>query len=431
MQVSVTATGGLERRMEVAVPAERVRTETEKRLQSLSRTARLKGFRPGKAPYAVIRQQFGEQVHAEVIGDLMRSTLSEAVDQQNLKPAHGPRIEAIAVAPGDDLKYAAVFEILPEVRVKSPQSITLERPTATLTEEDVDAMLESMRKQRPTFTPVEREARQTDRVTVDFRGRLDGEVFKGGEAQDVAFVVGAGGLVADFEAAVRGMRAGESKTTPVSFPPDYSSPALAGKTAEFDITVKRVEEQGLPPLDEEFAKALGVTEGGMAKLREEIRESMQRELVEAVRLRLRNLVLEALYRDNPLEIPHALLDEKISELQVDMVRRLGAKNTKEIPPREPFEEPARRQVALGMLLAEIIRAGELKIDRTRVQERLHDLASRHPNADEMRRTYLQNPAAMRQIEAAVLEDQAVEWVVERANVQDKASTFREVTGFSQ
>jgi trigger factor len=429
MQISVTATSGLERRMEIAVPAGDVQREIDERLRQLSRTARLKGFRPGKAPFAVVRQQFGDQVRAEVVGDLMRSSFAQAVSQEHLNPATGPRIEPITVEPGADLKYAAVFEIMPEVKLKPLDALAIERPSATIEESDVDAMIESMRRQRPHFTVVERPARETDRVTVDYDGRIGGEPFEGGEGRDVSFVIGAGRVLPQLEAAVTGASAGETRTATVSYPAEHTSQTLAGKTAEFTVAVKKVEEQSLPAIDEEFCRAFGVEHGGVEALRTEVRKSMQRELDDLVRNRVRAQVMDALYKENPLEVPRALVADAIGRLQMDMAQRTGARDASQLPPRESFEEPARRRVALGVILGEIIRAEKLEVDRARVQARLDDLAAGYADPQEAKRAFAQNPDAMRQIESAVLEDQALDAVLARARITDKPTSFKELTGF--
>lgn len=431
MQVSLTATGGLERRLEVAVPAQEVSTEVEQRLKRISRTARLKGFRPGKAPYNVIRQQYGDQVHAEVVGDLMRSSFAEAVSKENLKPAAGPRIEPLDMQPGADLRYAAVFEILPEVKLASPENIAIERPTASVTDADLEAMIESMRRQRPVFTEVQRPAQDTDRVTLDYDGRLDGVPFEGGEGRDVNIIVGSGRVLKELDDGVKNVPIGEQRTISVKYPDDHASKALAGRTAEFTLTVKKVEEQSLPPIDDEFLTAFGVKEGGMEALRAEVRKSMERELEDVVRNRVRNQVMDALYKENAVETPRALVDEQIQQLQADMARRMGAQNANHMPQRELFEEPAKRRVALGLIIAEIVRTESLKVDRERVMSRLNDIVATYPNAEEMRRAYLQSAEAMRQIESAVLEDQAVDWVIARAKLTDRQHSFKELTGFGQ
>jgi trigger factor len=429
MQISLTQTGGLERRMEIAVPAGDVQREVDSRLKRLSRTARLKGFRPGKAPIAVVRQQFGDQVRAEVVGDLMRSTFAEAVTKENLTPAAGPRIEPITVDPGADLKYAAVFEVMPEVKLKPLEDIAIERPTASIEDADIDAMIESMRSQRPNFTVVERAARATDRVTVDYDGQIDGMPFEGGGGRDVNFIVGAGRVIPELEGAVTGASAGETRSASVTYPDNHANKTLAGKTAEFTVAVKRVEEQSLPAVDAEFCRAFGIEQGETEALRTEVRRSMQSELDGVVRNRLRAQVMDALYRENPLEVPRALVSDAIVKLQVDTAQRTGARDVSQLPPREAFEEPARRRVALGVILGDIIRAAGIQIDRARVESRLDELAASYPNPEEARRAYAQNPDAMRQVESAVLEDQAIDVVLGRARITDRPMSFKELTGF--
>jgi trigger factor len=429
MQVSLTATGGLERRLEVAVPAERIASEVEQRLKRISRTARLKGFRPGKAPFTVIRRQFGEQVRAEVLSDLMRSSYADALSQEKLTPAAGPRIEPIEMGPGADLKFAAVFEVLPEIRVKPAVEISIERPVASVTDSDVDAMIESMRRQRPVFTVVERPAQLTDRVTVDYEGRIGGTLVPGVRGEDVQFIVGAGRIMAELEEAVKGAVAGANLTVTVTFPAEHADKHLAGKIVDVVLSVKKIEEPSLPPVDSEFISAFGVKDGDLSLLRTEVRDSMEREMAQAVRQRMRAAVIDALLRDNVMEVPRALVEEQVRELQLEMARRMGIKDESQVPQRQAFEEPARRRVALGLIIGELIRAANLKVDRQRVQARLDEIASSYPNSDEVRRAYLQSADAMRQIEAAVLEEQVIDWILERARVSERASSFSELTGF--
>jgi trigger factor len=408
-----------------------VTTEVEQRLKKISRTARLKGFRPGKAPYAVIQRQYGEQVHGEVVGDLIRSSFAEAVNQEKLNPAGGPRIEPIAVTPGADLKYAATFEVLPEIRVKPVDTLAIERPASQVTDADVDAMIESMRRQRPVFTTVERPAQDTDRVTVDHSATVNGEALPGGEGKDVGIVIGSNRVMTELEQGVKGASAGETRTVSVVFPAEHPNKQLAGKTAEFHLDVKKVEEQKLPEVDEEFCELFGVKEGGLEALRAEVRQSMTRELDDLVRNRVRGQVLEGLYKENPIEVPRSLIEEQVQQLQLDMARRANITDPKLLPPAQTFEEPARRRVALGLLLGEIVRTESLKVDRERVQARLGEVVAQYPNPDEVRRAYLQNADAMRQIESAVLEDQVVDWVVGRAKISDVPVSFSELTGFGQ
>lgn len=429
MQVSVSDTGGLGKRLEVAVPATEVASEVAQRLKRLSRTARLKGFRPGKAPLAVITKQFGDQVRAEVVSDLMRSSFAQAVNEQNLKPAAGPRIEPIEVGPGADLKYAATFEVLPEIKVNAPDSIAVERPKVEVTEADIDAMIENMRAQRPVFTEVARAARDTDRVVIDYQARLDGQAFEGSDATDVAVLLGSRQSMPELEEGLRGASASEERTITAAFPANHPNKILAGRSAQLHLTIKRVEEQSLPAVDEAFFREYGVEQGGLAEMRAEVRKSMEKELSDMVRNRLRTQVLEALYRDNPVELPRAMVEEQVQALQIDAARRLGVREASQIPPRDPFVEPARRRVALGLLLSHIVQAQGLKLDRQRLNERLDDLVANYPNPDEARRAYQQNPEAMRQIESAILEDQVVDWALAAARITERPMTFKELTGF--
>jgi trigger factor len=431
MQVSLTATGGLERRLEVAIPAAEIDGEVAQRLNRISRTARLKGFRPGKAPLAVIRQQYGEQVHGEVINDLMRSSFSEAVAREKLNPAGGPRIEPIAMSPGSDLKYAAVFEVLPEIRLKPITDLAIEKPVASVSDKDLEAMVDTLRKQRPAFNEVARAAVANDRVTVDFTGTIDGAEFEGGSGNNVAITIGSGQVMKEFEDALLGAKAGDSREADATFGADHPKKELAGKTAHFSIKVGKVEEQSPAPLDEAFARSFGIADGSLDSLRNEVRANMERELAEAIRQKMRAQVLDGLFASNPLELPRQMVEETIQELQVEMLRRAGVRDAKQVPPREPFEQPARRRVALGLLMSEVVRSAGIKVSREAVQEKLNELAASYSNPDEVRRAYLQNAEMMRQIESQVLEQQAIDWVLGQAKVKEKPSSFAELTKFGQ
>ena len=431
MQVSVTAVNGLERRLEVTLPGEQVSREVDQRLKQLARTVRLHGFRQGKVPLAVVRRQYGSQVHMEAVSDLMARSFSEAVSQQNLRPAAGPRLEPLQVEPGSELRYAAVFEVLPQITVKPLESISIERPIATVSTEDVDQMIESMRRQKPIFTPVERPAANGDRVWINYEGRIDGELFPGGKGDDLKVILGAGSVLKELDEALHGMQVGESKTVDAHFPADYGAKSVAGKAAVFQVSVTKIESQTLPEVDAAFAESFGVTEGGVEELRNGVKLSMEREVSEAAHARVRNQLLDALYQANPLELPRVLIDEQIRELQVQMLRRAGVQQLDQLPPKEPYEEPARRRVALGLLMGEIVRSQALRVERSRVAARLEALVATHPDPEAAKRQYLQSREAMEQIESAALEDQAIEWLLTQVKVTDKPATFRELTGFGE
>lgn len=429
MQVSVESIGALERRMEVQVPAERVEKAVDERLQRMSRTVRLKGFRPGKVPVKVVRQQFGQQVRQEVLGDVMQSTFNEAVVQEKLTPAGGPRIEPISLEQGGDLKYRAVFEVLPQIELKGIDSLEVERPAASVSSADVDAMIQNLREQRPTYSAVDREARETDRVTIDFEGTIDGTPFEGGKGEGITVDLGAGRMLADFEAGLRGVRAGENKEIELTFPANYPAAHLAGKLAKFAVAVKQVEERKLPELDDEFCKLYGVEEGGIDRLRAEVQENMERELADAVKARVKKQVLDGLLAANPTELPKSMVDAQVRDLQMDAARRMGARDASQVPPAEGFQDAARRRVALSLLLGEIIRANNIQVDQAQVQARFEELAGQFPDQGQALQQYRSNPQFRRQMEAAVLEDQVIEWITQQAKISEKASSFKEIMNF--
>ena len=429
MQISVETTGALERRMEVSVPKEQIEQAVDERLKQVSRTAKLKGFRPGKVPIKVIRQQFGAQVRQEVLSDLMQSSFAQAVTEQKLNPAAGPRIEPITAGPGEDLKYRAIFEVFPEISLKSVDGLAIARPAADVTESDIETMVQNLREQRPRFDAVERESREGDRVTMDFEGHIDGHAFEGSKGVDVAVILGGGRMLKDFESGITGARAGERKQLSVGYPDDYHNKALAGQTAAFDVHVKKVDEKQLPPLDDEFCREYGVADGGMEQLLVEVADNMRRELAENIRGRVKQQLLDRLLEANPVDVPKSLVDNQVREMQIDTARRIGAKDASQIPPPEPFLEPARRRVALGLLIGELIRSRGIQLDRERVDSRLGELASTYPDPDSIVKAYRQNPEALRQVESLVLEDQVADYLLERAKVTDQPSSFKELMNF--
>jgi trigger factor len=429
MQVSIETTGALERRMEVSVPRERIEQAIDERLKRVSRTAKLKGFRPGKVPLKVVKQQFGAQVRQEVLSDLMQSSFAEAVSQEKLNPAAGPRIEPLSVGPDEDLRYRATFEVFPEIELQGVEGIAVVRPSAEVAEADVDAMVLNLREQRPRFEAVERECREGDRVTMDFEGLVDGAPFEGSKGENVAVLLGGGRMLKDFEAGILGMKADERRQVSVPYPADYHNAALAGKAASFEVHVKKVEERRLPDLDDDFCREYGVLEGGIEQLRREVRENMERELADNVRARLKQQLLDGLLKANPVDVPGSFVDAQVREMQIEAARRAGATDASQVPPADSFVEPARRRVALGLLIRELIRTRGVQIDRERVESRLADIAATYPDPDAVIKAYRQNAEALRQVESLVLEDQAVDLLLEHAKVTERPATFKEVMNF--
>jgi trigger factor len=429
MHVSVESISKLERRMQVAVPAERVSKEIAARLKNLSRTARLNGFRPGKAPLTVIRRQFGAQVHREVIGELLQSSFAEAVTEKQLSPAGNPRIEPQSMDEGQDLKYVATFEVFPDVSLQPLDSLELERVTAEVTESDIDAMILRLRKQQMKFSPVIRAAKTGDKVSIDFSGAIDGVEFAGGKGENIAIVVGEGRMLAELEQGLIGAAAGEHRDVEVNFPADYRATELAGKKAIFATDIKTVEEPTLPELDEEFCKSFAVTEGGVPRLREDVAANMRRELEQNLRNRNKTAVMEKLYQANPIDVPNALIESQIRDMQIETMRRTGAKDVSQAPPREPLVEPARRRVALGLLFNDVIRRENVVLDPKRANARLDEMVGAYGDAAALKRAYQQNADAMRQVESLALEDQVVDWVLAHAKVRERVSTFKELMNF--
>jgi trigger factor len=288
-----------------------------------------------------------------------------------------------------------------------------------------------MRRQKPVYTAVDRAAGANDRVTISFEGRIDGEVFPGGKGDDLHVVLGAGTILAELDAALHGMKVGDERSVPARFPDDYGAKAVAGKDAIFSVKVTVIEEQSLPPLDEEFVRAFGMHEGGVPEFREQVRTSMEREVADTGQQRVREQLLNALHQANPLQLPKVLIDEQVRELQVQMLRRMGIQKVEQLPPREPYEEPARKRVALGLIIGEIVRANAIRVDRGLVEQRLNAVVASYPDPDGVRRQYLQSREAMAQLESAVLEDQALDWVQSQVQVVDKPSSFAELTGFGR
>jgi trigger factor len=431
MQITVENTGALERRMAVQVPAQRVADAIDERLKSLSRTVRLKGFRPGKVPVNVVKQQYGDAVRQEVIEKLLQSTFSEAIAEQKLSPAGGPRIEAFSAEEGQDMSFRAVFEVYPDFVLADVASLQVTRPLVEISEADIDAMIEKLRSQQATYSNIERAAQDTDRATISFVGTIDGVEFQGGKGENIPVVVGGGRMLPEFEAGLVGMSAGETKVVNVNFPSEYGVAELAGKLAQFTITVHGVEERVLPDINDELAKTFGVEEGGLNRLREEVKENMQREMTDAIRSRLRQQLFDGLVDANStIELPATLIQNAMRDMQVEFGRSRGIRDAAQLPPAEQFLEPARKRVALGLLLSEVIKTSGVTVDRTRVQTKLQDMVMQYPDPARAMKSMRDNPEALRQLESMVLEDQVIDWMLERVKASDQAMSFKELMGLN-
>ncbi|KPK59607.1 MAG: trigger factor [Gammaproteobacteria bacterium SG8_31] len=428
MMVSVETVGGLERRMKVQVPAERIEKEVDSRLQRVGKTAKIKGFRPGKVPMKVIRQRYGGQVRQEVLGEVMQMSYFEAISQEKLRPAGHPRIEPGNTGQGEDLEYVATFEVYPEVALQGHEGLAVEKPVAEIGESDIDDMIDNLRRQRADWEEVDAAAESGHRVIVNFEGKIDGEAFPGGSGEDVPVVLGQGGMLPDFENGLIGMRAGDEKDITVTFPDDYGAENLAGRTADFHVTARRVETQKLPEIDDDFCAAFGIGEGGVAKLREEVLDSMRRELEQTVQSRLKEQIMQGLLDRNEVELPGSLVDDEIRSLREAAARRMGVdpSDPNNLPPRESFEAVAQRRVKLGLLVAEVIRQAGIELDKERVRERVRRLAADYRDPEEVVKLYTGNRQLMDQLEMEVMEEQVVDWLIERAEISEKDIGFKEL-----
>ncbi|CAM3933697.1 trigger factor [Pseudoalteromonas byunsanensis] len=427
MQVSVETTQGLERRLTITVPAENVETEVKKRLQQLSRTQRIDGFRVGKVPVSVIAKRFGAAVRQEVAGELMQRNYIEAIVAEKINPAGAPSFAPKSLEAGKDLEFDATFEVYPEVELKDLDKITVEKPVVEVTDEDLANMLETLRKQHATWVESDAAAGEKDRVTIDFVGTVDGEEFEGGKAEDFPLELGQGRMIPGFEEGIVGKKAGEEVVADVTFPEEYHAENLKGKPAQFTITVKKVEVQELPELNDEFATKFGVAEGGVEGLKEEVKKNMTRELTQAVKANVKDQAIKGLLEHNETDVPKALIDQEIDALRQQAAQRFGgnAQNMPELP-AELFHEQAVTRVKTGLLLGEVIKANDIKVDEAKVDELIETVASAYEDPTEVVAYYKSNEQMMQQMRNVAMEEQAVEAILAAASVSDVAKAFDEI-----
>ena len=430
MQVSVETTQGLERKLTVSLPADRIDSEIDKRLKELARTQRIPGFRPGKIPVSVIKKRFGKPVRQEIVQEAMRSTFFEAASQESLKPAGMPRFNPTVDEYGKDFQYEALFEIFPEVEFGDLAQIKIEKPVVSIEESDLDDMLMTLRKQGQKWSKVERAVQDEDKVFIDFEGTMDGEVFEGGSASGHSLVIGSNSMIPGFESGIIGTDSGAEVTLDLTFPEDYHAEALKGKAVQFKVTVQQVEEPVLPELNDDFAQEFGVKEGGLEALKVEVKKNMQRELDQTIKAKLKQSIIEQLLENNEVTIPQALIDQEVAVLRNQAMQRLaqqgmGQQHLPELP-ASLFEEQAKKRVGSGLIIGEIVKAKSIKVDQDKVKETVDSLASAYENPEEVVNWYYSNKQQLDQIEAVVLEDQVVEYITEQGDTTEKTMSFKEV-----
>ena len=415
MQVSVENTGGLERRITVQVPAERIDNEVDSRLHSMKSTVRLDGFRPGKVPLGVIEKKFGTRVRQEVMQQVIHSTLQDALTQENLRPAAEPRIEPVVSIPGKPLEYVVTFEVFPEYTAPMDYGFTVTRPVVEIGAEDIDAMLEKLRRQRVTWKAVERTAQVDDQVVIDFEGTVAGQAFPGGKGEKMPLVLGSKNMVPGFEDQLIGAGAGEDRILRVAFPADYPSREIAGKDVDFKVKIHSVSEMVLPDLDDDFARAFGVTDKGIEGLRQEVAANMQRELKQLVKDNLKDQVFSGLLERNPVEVPRSMVSDEVTRLQSLQAREsTGASG---------LEQDAERRVMLGVLVTAIVKQNHIQIDTDRVRETVESIAASYEKPEEVVQWYYGNQEMLANIQSAVMEEQVVDWVLEHSGMQVENSNM--------
>ena len=432
MQTSLETIGQLERRLNMAVPLAEIESEVEKRLARLAKNVKIAGFRPGKVPMKMVVAQYGGQVRSDVISDALQSTFTDAIRAQNLRVAGNPRIEPRpdATAPGQ-LEFSAVFEVYPEIRLGDLSDVTIERPVAEVGPADVDQTLDVLCKQRTRYEHVSRAAAKGDRVIVDFTGRIDGVEFPGGQAKDFAIVIGEAAMLPEFEAAVTGIAEGETKTFGLTFPADYHGKEVAGKHAEFTLTAKAVSEPHVPPVDAAFAQAFGIASGSVDELKSEVAANLRLELKRKVEAKLRGQALSALRRKAEFAIPKALVDAEAQSMAQRMATDMAQKGMKPselaLSP-DLFRSGAEERVALGLVVAEVVRTEKLHAKPEQVRAVVEEAAQTFEQPDAVVRWHYEKPERLGEFEMQALERNVVDWVLARTKVEDKPASFAELMG---
>jgi len=429
----VETLGALERRLNASIPQQQVRGEIETRLKRLGRNAKVHGFRPGKAPYKIIEQQYGDQVRQEVLGESLQRAFASEVQAQKLKVVGSPSFELKSADPAaEQVEYSATFEVYPEVKVGDLSGEMVERAVCTLTDEDVENAILIMRKQRAVYEPAERAAQNDDQVRIDFTGMLDGAPFEGGEAKDAVVVLGQGRMLPDFEQGVIGMKAGETKSFDMTFPENYHGKEVAGKQVTFTVVLHAVEAPKLPELDAEFVKSMGMAEGDIDKFKGEVRANMEREVQRRLKVRNKDSAMDALASVCELELPKVLVDweaESLAQQMVSDMEQRGMRLPKGMElPTDMFVERAQKRVKLGLILNTLVEQQDLAAKPEQLKALVNEFAQGYNKPEEVVSWYAADPARMKEVENLVLEDNVTAWVMNAAKVVDKATKFEELMG---
>ncbi len=429
MQVSVEEVGTLERKLTIAVDEAKIADAVQKELKNLSRKVKLDGFRAGKVPMKVMKQRYGDGVRQQVLQDVMQSSFYEAIIQEKLQPAGTPMFGAPSVEEGKGFEYTATFEVYPVLELAKLEGVTIEKPVVEISDADLDTMLETIQKQHISWNEVDRKAKQEDQVTIDFKGEIDGEVFEGGTGMDMAIEIGKGQLIAGFEDGLVGLKAGDEKALDLTFPEDYQKQDLAGKPVKFAVTMKKVEEPVLPPMDDELAKKLGIEGGDVERLRSDVRDNMQRELDTALESKTKQVVMDKLLELNSIEVPGSLAENEAKNMANQMAQNLVQQGLPAEQARlEPtvFNEEAKRRVSLGLILSEIVKQADIKASDEAIKARVDKIAEPYEKSEQVVQWYYGDKKRLAEIESLVLEEQVLKWALEQADVKDNSMSFNEI-----
>ncbi len=438
MDVSVENPGGLKRRLKVQIPAERVNGAVDEKVKRVGANARIPGFRPGKAPTKILYQRYGEQARQEVVSELVQQTYPEALQQSELNPAGQPEIEFDGFGEDGALSYAANVEVYPEIQLTGLDDISVEKPQAEVDDGDIDNTLTRIREQNKTYEDVEREAADGDKVTLDYVGRIDGEVFEGGSADDMTITLGEQQFLPDMERGLVGHKAGEDFNLDVTFPEEYGAKELAGKTATFEVKLKSVAGPKPAELTEDFIKEMGIEEGTEEALRARVRESLEQEVKHAIETSVKTQVMDNLYEANPIEVPQPMVAQEIERMRKEASQRLpeqlqnNPEQLKQMLPDEALQEQAEKRVALGLLIAEVISKREIELDQAKVDEKMEEVAAGYGDqAEQVKQYYQQNPQLMQGLQAMVMEQQVVDNLLENATITEKETELDELLNANQ
>ena len=427
MQVSIESSTGLERQLKIGVPAERIEKEVTERLQKATKTVRIAGFRKGKVPLKVVKQQYGKGVRQEVVGEVVNSSFYEAIKQEDLQPVGQPRIDDVTDAEGQDLEYVAVFEVYPEVALADLAKVAIARPVTDLNDSDLDTMIDVLRNQQATFDVVERAAEDGDQVNIDYVGTQKKVEFPGGSAEGQDLILGSNSMIPGLEDGLVGVSAGDETVLKLKFPKDYHAEDLKGKAVQFAVKVNSVAAKQMPEMNDEFFKLYGVSEGGEEKFREDVRNNMERELRNAIRNKVKNRVMDQLFDLNKVELPKALVANEITQLKQQMIQQFGGGQQFDpsMLPDEMFTAKAERRAALGVIVSEVVKVEELTPDEDRVRERVNEIASTYDQPKEVVDYYYSQQELLSSVEAVVLEDQVTELVLSKAKVTEESLSYEE------